>query len=82
MKKTILALLSVALLGGCGGGDTSDSAQAPASPETAAPAKAPAQDTSDNLLSTQQQALKDAQGVQSILDQDAEKKKKALDNLN
>ncbi|HKI73172.1 MAG TPA: hypothetical protein VJ998_00905 [Pseudomonadales bacterium] len=80
-KAMVVLLLSfLALAGGCSGGNAPEgTAATPAETPAAAPEKT---DSSDNLLSTQQQALKDAGGVQAILDKDAEKKKKALENVN
>ena len=78
MYRAIGALLLLLVIGGCGG--NADTKRAPASTESAAPAQT--QDKSGGLLSTQREALEESKGVQAILDKDAEKKKKALENLN
>ena len=63
--------LCTLLLANCDGDD--DSAQS--SPRASSEPKS-------NPLSDEQQLIKDAQGLQSILDQNAEKKKKATDGAN
>jgi hypothetical protein len=75
MKKLIL-MIALAGVVGCGGND--QEAVEGTEPET--PAKS--EPVTSNPLATQQQAIKDAQAVQDILDTDAEEKKKKLDEIN
>jgi hypothetical protein len=65
-------------LSACGGQeqDTAPAAQQPVTEAKAAPKRA------NNPLANEQQLLKDAKGIQSILDKDAEKKKKALSSAD
>ena len=80
MKAVAASILMVLLLGGCGG-DTQTGDVPATSPAPEQKPRAPASDAG-NPLATQVQALQDAKKVQEILDKDAERKKKAIDNAN
>ena len=75
MKKMNLGLVLVftfLILGSCGGKE-----------EAAAVEDKPvATKKAHNPLAKEQQLIRDAQSLQGILDQDADKKKKAADNIN
>jgi hypothetical protein len=71
-------LVVVAALTACGGSDTP--ADAVTSPESAP--EAVAKPAANNPLAAEQQFIKEAQAVQGILDQDAARKKQAVDNAN
>ncbi len=78
MGKTvclITLMFSFLLLGGCGGEEEEAAVDSQ-------PVKSEAASKANNPLANQQQLIKDARGIQSILDKDAEKKKKAADNIN
>lgn len=68
-----VTLAAVLVLAACGNPEA-------ATDKAASPQTTPKADT--NPLATQQQALRDAKGVQAILDKDAKRKKAALDNLD
>ena len=81
MKKLLngfLILSCLAFITACGG---KDEAATEAAAEKAVEAEAPAKNA-NNPLASQQQLIKDAQAVQDLLDKDAEKKKKALEEIN
>jgi hypothetical protein len=82
MNRLLKGLVFVAgclILFGCGGQEgnsASDSEPASAkTPETTAK-------VSNNPFARQQQLLRDAKGVQSLVDKDAEQKKKALEGAD
>jgi len=80
MNKVMCGLIVVAgciFLTGCGNQEE-DSVVEPASVSTPETTPKPA----NNPLARQQQLLKDAKGIQSILDEGAEKKKKAADSAD
>ena len=77
MKRLLMGCLVFAgciSLGGCGGEESI--AEKEVTTEVAAPKRA------NNPLASQQALLRDARGIQAILDADAEKKKKALEESN
>ena len=75
MTFSLIMLFGILVLGGCGGKD--DEATVEDQPvEAAKPKKA------NNPLAMEQQLLRDARGIQSLISQDAERKKKAIKNAN
>lgn len=75
--KVSIVIAGCVLLSSCGGQDE-EAADAAMPPAEAAPAPKKAY----NPLAREQQLIRDAKGIQAILDKDAEEKKKALDNMN
>ncbi|MBQ74408.1 MAG: hypothetical protein CMQ20_05195 [Gammaproteobacteria bacterium] len=69
------------ILSSCGGNDETDAAPAPVALPTEA-VETPAAKKTNNPLASQQQLIRDAKGIQGILDKDAEEKKKALEKAN
>jgi hypothetical protein len=69
VTKTTIILTGLLLLAACG---SDEEVQAPSEPAAKV----------NNPLADQQQAIRDAAKVQGILDQDAERKKKALEEQN
>jgi len=70
----LILVCGLLLLGGCGGKQEAEEVIATPAPKAASKA--------NNPLASQQALIQDAKGVQAILDADAEKKKKALENSN
>lgn len=73
----IVACLSLV---GCGGEESTQEQTATAESESSAVDTAPKQ--SNNLFAKEQQLIRDAKGIQAILDEDARKKKEALKNID
>ncbi len=78
--RNISAILMCVFLVACGG-DSADS-RADAGDARAVTKPVDSKKAPDNPLASQQQLIKDAKGIQDILDTDAEKKKKALKSAN
>lgn len=76
MKPSLLALtlLLTVMLSACGGSDTPDTSATEAAAKTEEAAKPKA----NNPLAAEQQLIRDAQAIQGILDQDADRKKQAV----
>ncbi len=74
--KVFVVIAGCVFLGGCGGQD--EEAASPATP-TAEAVEAP---KAYNPLAREQQLIRDSQSIQGILDKDAERKKKALENID
>lgn len=70
--KLAILFLSALLLAACGETQNQSAADAPAA--EAEPTK--------NLFAREQQLIRDAKGVQDMLDQNAAKKKEAMDAVN
>ncbi len=75
--KVAIVMAGCVFLNSCGGQDD----EAATADKPAAEA-APSQKMANNPLARQQQLIRDAKGIQAILDRDAEEKKKALENIN
>lgn len=71
-----IVIVGCFFLNSCGGQDDETAADMPAAEE------APAPKSANNPLARQQQLIRDAKGIQAILDKDAEEKKKTLENIN
>lgn len=77
-NKLLIISACTVLLAACGGGeDAADDSELKAM--GAAPAE---KEKAYNPLESQQQLIRDAEAIQGILDKDAEKKKKAADEIN
>jgi len=77
LNRLLIISTFTILLSACGGGeDASDEAAAEAVGVPAETEKA------YNPLASEQQLIRDAQAIQGILNKDAEKKKKAADEIN
>ncbi|MBQ61485.1 MAG: hypothetical protein CMQ19_05345 [Gammaproteobacteria bacterium] len=82
MNRTAETLGIVSLcfiLSSCGGSDEKAATAVAPPTETV---EAPAAKKANNPLASQQQLIRDAKGIQGILDKDAEEKKKALQKAN
>lgn len=80
MKRITIALIAALtmLLTACGGSDTAETSALEASTQVEETAKPKA----NNPLAAEQQLIRDAQAVQGILDQEAERKKQAVEESN
>ncbi len=73
MKKYAILLALLSLLAACGGSED---------PEAAAVEPVVEKNKANNPLAAEQQLIRDAEAIQGILNEDAEKKKKALAESN
>lgn len=75
--KIFLLITGCVFVNSCGGQDEATTVTA------TPPAEAkPSPKKASNPLARQQQLIRDAKGIQAILDKDAAEKKKALENIN
>ncbi len=80
LRGAILLAACLSLVS-CGGGDSSNESTGTMKPESTTDAE-PAAKGTNNIFAKEQQLIRDAKGIQVILDKDAEKKKEALKNLD
>ena len=73
--KVFSLFAACAFLSSCGGEEVATTPAAEA-------VEAPSPKKANNPLARQQQLIRDAKGIQGILDKDAERKKKALEDIN
>jgi|TARA_B110000263_G_scaffold240121_1_gene243020 hypothetical protein len=79
MNKFITLSALVILLSSCGDSEESATQQ----PESAAPKQeSAAKPAANNLFAKEQQLIEDAKGIQSLLDQNADEKKQAVNSAN
>ena len=79
MNKFVTLTALVILLSGCGDSEESVTQQ----PESAAPKQeSVAKPTTNKMFAREQQLIEDAKGIQSLLDQNAEEKKQAVNTTN
>lgn len=74
--RGITLVVCCVLLFGCGGQDEDRAVEVKSKPVAA---KKP---SGNNPFAAEQQLIRDAKSIQGLLDEDAEEKKKALDNIN
>jgi hypothetical protein len=77
--KIILVLAFTAALFGCGGNDDNQAAETKPAPVTSNPAT---QKSADKPFAREQQLIREAGKIQGVLDQDAQEKKKAVEEAN
>ncbi|MBV1879957.1 MAG: hypothetical protein KUG79_20105 [Pseudomonadales bacterium] len=80
MKQLIMILTMLVYLTGCGGNEEAPAADITTAADTTAEENAAK--TANNPLAKQQQFLQEAKMVQKLFDEDAERKKKALESID
>lgn len=82
MKHTLKIVFALAVTGallGCGGNDDNQAVETKSAPANSKPATAK---QADKPFAQEQQLIRDAGKIQGILDQDAQEKKKAVEEAN